>query len=614
MLGFAHVLGTLLALVPSPSPSPSPSAPPEIAHVYTADRTDETLKNAARTTYVVTHADIARNGYRTIAEALQDVPAVEISPLGGLGSSASFGIRGSGSSEVLVLIDGLPAPGSFSNSVELGNLPTTGVDRIEVVEGGGSTLYGSGAIGGIINVITQRGGERGATARYGSFGDKELTIDTQPLQFSRALFAGGYPLPNGTVTPDNDYQSSSLHADAQRRVGAFDAAVRAGLETDRLGAPGPDSFLSPTSRENDLNANADLTLTRKTPHAQTTVQLGGSRQQIEFFCDAAADPNCGFPNAALGSEGRLDFGAHNAVDGANEQLLYGIDLSRGVVRSDSGGAVAPGTPAVSVNAMAQTAAYVQERFDRTWGNLYAGMRAERDGGLGGAYSPSAGFVVRLSNDAEIKGNAATAFRAPNAGELYFPGFGNPALAPERAKVADLAIVDSHVAGGASVGWFTNHTNDLIAYDFATSTLDQIDRALLQGITFDVRTPELNGLVASFNLTDLYRAENLQTQTRLADDPVLTENLRLDYRGRTTGVLDGWGIAMHVAGERGAVDHTMPLFDQPAEYGTLNAYLRLRAGSATLVTLRGYNLGNERYAAVSGYPMPGRSLLLEVSSR
>src|SRR6185437_9266697 len=135
---------------------PSPSPLPDIAHVYTTDRSDETIKNATRTTYVVTRDQIARYGYRTVGEALQNVPGVTALPYGPLGSSVNYGIRGSNTAQVLVLVDGLPAPGSLDNSVELGNLPTTGVDRIEVVEGGGSTLYGTGAIGGIINIITDR--------------------------------------------------------------------------------------------------------------------------------------------------------------------------------------------------------------------------------------------------------------------------------------------------------------------------------------------------------------------------------------------------------------------------------------------------------------------------
>ncbi|MHB8146992.1 MAG: TonB-dependent receptor, partial [Vulcanimicrobiaceae bacterium] len=133
----------------APSPAPSPSPVPEIAHVQTADRSETTLRNSVRTVYVVTRAQIARNGYRTVGDAIASLPGVELASYGAIGSLDSYGIRGSSSAQVLVLIDGLPAPGSLGDSVNLGVLPTAGVRRIEVVEGGGSTLYGTGAIGGI---------------------------------------------------------------------------------------------------------------------------------------------------------------------------------------------------------------------------------------------------------------------------------------------------------------------------------------------------------------------------------------------------------------------------------------------------------------------------------
>ena len=616
MFIFPHVLGTLLA-VASPSPSPSPSAPPDIAHVYTSDRVDETLDNAARTTYIVTHEQIVRNGYRTIAQALQNLPALEISPLGAFGSNVSYGIRGSSSPQVLVLIDGLPAPGSFSNTVELGNLPTTGVDRIEVVEGGGSTLYGTGAIGGIINVITQRASSDGATLRSGSFGENAAAIDTQHVQLYRAVAQNGFALPGGGVRPDSDYQTTALHANITHRFGAFDAVLRAGLESDHLGAPGPDAFLSPTSREDDVNNNADLTLTRKTAQAQTTVQLGATRQSVQFSCDAATDANCFFSYPALDTESRVDFNARNVVAAANSQLQYGVDLSRGTVRSDAGSTafLAPGASPVDVQALAQSAAYAQERWSAHWGGAYAGLRAERDGSLGGEFSPSAGFIVHLSGDASLKGNLATAFRAPNASELYFPGYGVPTLQPERAKVADLSIVDSRLFGGATLGWFTNRTNDLIQYDLNTFALDQITHAFVQGFTLDVRTPALHGITASLNATDLYRAENVDTGARLANDPVFAANLRLDYlAGNSPSIVDSLGVAIRLAGERGFIDRAAPLFDQPEAYTNVDAYVRLRASRNLLLSLRGYNLGNERYAATGGYPMPGRAFMLELSTK
>ena len=610
VLLFACAFCAALALAPTPAPSPSPTPSGDIAHVYTSDRSDVTLKNTARTIYVVTRDQIVRNGYRTVSQALEGIPALEISPFGPIGSSVNFTLRGSTSSEVLVLIDGVPAPGSFSNSVELGNLQTSGVDRIEIVEGGGSTLYGTGAVGGIINIITERSARDAATVRYGSLDDRQLELSTDHVQFSRIVSQNTFGTPDGAIRSDLDYASSALHFDASRHFGMLDAAIRAGVTSDHTGAAGPESFFSPSSRESNLNENADFTLTRKTAQAESTLQLGGTTQRIVFSCDPAGDANCFQPQPSLSTEGRGSAGLRNAVRGAGEELLYGIDLSRGVVRSDSGGTA---TPNLSVNALAQTAAYAQERIEGARDTFYAGIRAERDGSLGGEISPSAGFVARLDAALSLKGNVATAFRAPNAAELYFPGFGVPTLRPERAKVADLTLADNAILGGASVTWFGNRTNDLIQPNPVTFSLEQIDHAFIEGLTLDLQTRPYNGFTTTLGVTDLYRAQNVDTQTRLPNDPVITANLRLVYESHAR-LVDSFGVDMRMAGDRGTVAHTLPLFDQPAAYSNVSAFLRLRAGNDALISLRGYNLGNERYAAVNGFPIPGRTFVVELSTR
>jgi outer membrane receptor protein involved in Fe transport len=103
-----------------------------------------------------------------------------------------------------------------------------------------------------------------------------------------------------------------------------------------------------------------------------------------------------------------------------------------------------------------------------------------------------------------------------------------------------------------------------------------------------------------NLTDLYRAQNLDTQSRLPNDPVLTANLSLDYAG--AGLVQAAGASVHSAGPHGA-----------GAFTRADAYLSLRAAPNVLFTLRGYNVGNARYEAVSGFPMPGRTFAFELST-
>ncbi|MDQ6930942.1 MAG: TonB-dependent receptor [Candidatus Eremiobacteraeota bacterium] len=604
----------------APSPSPSPQPLTEIGRVQTSDRSIETVTSAARTTYVVTKEQMQRNGYRNVGDAIAALPGVQIAHLAAVGGVISYGVRGMSSTQVLVLVDGIPAPGSFSGSVNLASLSTSGVQRIEVVEGGGSTLYGQGSMGGIINVITQgRRPKAGADVRLGSFGDRALRFEAGGFSYERIVAGNGYPLPGGSARENSDYEATSLHAGFDAKIGSFDAALRAGSTGGHLGADGPLGFTSPTSRENDLNQFASLRLSRRARQSVVTAEFGGSLQTIAFGChaDPKADPNCFQPAVAVSHESAVSFNVRNEVDGAANRTLYGIDVSRGVVRSDSGGT---STPGISFNALAHSAAYVQETsFFRRGGRIYAGIRAERDGALGGEFSPSAGFIIPLSTAFSVKGNVASAFRAPSASELYFPGYGNPALHAERAKVADLSLNASRLLGGATLGWFTNRTSNLIVpvlvdpVNFIYAP-ENIDHALVDGLTLDIRTQAVHHISAAFNLTDLYRADDLEAKMRLPRDAVFTTNLALQYAGTPTAAVESAGISVHSTGARGRVDLERPGFDQPVAYSNVSAFVRFNIAASLRLSLRGDNLGNERFAEVAGFPVPGRTFAVELSAR
>jgi vitamin B12 transporter len=600
----------------SPSPSPSPTALPQIAHVVTSDRSDETLRNSVRTTYVVSADDIARNGYRTVADALENIPGVEIADYGPIGTQVDYGIRGTSSTQVLVLIDGQPAPGGLADSVELGTLSTAGVARIEVVEGGGSTLYGTGAVGGIINVITDGATPATATLRYGTFDDTELHVQGAGFSFDRVVASNDYALPadatNGVPNPatrNSPYQGTTARYGFDRALGAIDVSFRASLESDNVGVDGPYPNFSSTSYEDDVNEDGVLTFALHRAQSNASLALDGGRQQIVFNCDIATDANCYQSTASLDTEVRMGVSLRDVINGSNERTIYGVDLSRGTVRGDDGDGD------VSTNALAQSAGYVQQTWIGARDEFYAGLRGERDGDLGGEFSPSIGARFDLSGALTLRANAATAFRAPNASELYFPFYGNPNLVPERAKVGDVTLSDDRVLGGVALGWFDNYTRELIVADPANNYLpENVDHAHIEGLTFDARTRPLRGISATLNATDLYLAQDLDTQVRLPNDPVFSVNLGLLYRGTARAWLNEAGISERAVGERGPVDPTQPLFYQPAAYSDLTAYTSFRLAPKLLLTLRGYNLGNERYAEISGYPMPGRTFAVELTAK
>ena len=189
--------------------------------MVTSDRGLESAAHTARTTYVVTATQIARDGDRTVADALEAVPGVNVTRFGAFGAATSIGIRGSSSQQVLVLVNGLPMAGGQIDDINLEQLSVTGVDRIEVVEGGGSTLYGSASMGGVINIITTPGAKTSATAATGSFDQTTYAVTTPYVSFQHTYAANDYPLVNGPNRQNAQAWLTGINAGYGHALGAF---------------------------------------------------------------------------------------------------------------------------------------------------------------------------------------------------------------------------------------------------------------------------------------------------------------------------------------------------------------------------------------------------------
>lgn len=633
------MLSTIVAAIvaASPSPSPSPTVVPQIAHVVTSDRGLESAARTARTTYVVTAAQIARDGDRTVADAIEEIPGVNIIRYGAFGAAATVGVRGSSSQQVLVLVDGLPVAGSQIDDVNLEQFSVAGVDRIEVVEGGGSTLYGSGSIGGVINIITASQPQRSsATISSGSFDETTYLFQTPYLSFQRTYAANDYSVENAPNRQNAQAGMSALSARYAHSIGALDVTLSGDIGNALAGAPGELGYFSPTSEQNNVNRDVRLNLEHRSARASTTLQLGDSSQTLSYTCDTPADSNCPnsfYPTPGPGMSSNPPYAQvlddqhwmaslRNVAGDDRERLVYGVDVMRGVARVDQG--TGGGSPTAADNApifdaYAQTAAYAQSQwFGGNGQQFYAGLRAERDGGVGGAYSPSLGGVLPLTGTLQLKVNAATAFRAPTAEELYYPGYSNPNLQPERTRVADATLVAPALWGGVTFGWFTTSGSNLIVSPPPAYVPENVGHASIQGLSLGITTPPMRGYTANLDVTNLYRAQDLDTDSRLPGrGPVFAVSVGLRYTAPPTSRFDGLRIVALTQGPQESPDpYLSPVYAvyQPATFTTVDGYLGYRLTSQLVLALRGYNLGDDRYALYAGYPMPGRSFALELRSR
>ncbi|MDE2573625.1 MAG: TonB-dependent receptor, partial [bacterium] len=215
----------------------------------------------------------------------------------------------------------------------------------------------------------------------------------------------------------------------------------------------------------------------------------------------------------------------------------------------------------------------------------------------------------------LAANAGESFRVPTLIDLYYPGFSNPNLQPERSRNLDVTLQAPNLLGGLSLAWFGRAANDLIVYD-QNFVPQNAQHASIQGITATAHSRPLHGIVASLALTDLYQAIDTSPgagDARLKFQPTVQATLGLERPFIGGG--PAFGIRAQIVGPH--IDfYSAPGGGSPAidAYATIDAYLRLQLAHQAVLTLRARNIGNEFYAPIYGYPAPGRTYSLELSTR
>jgi vitamin B12 transporter len=588
---------------------------PEIGHVVTADRHDEPISKTSRPTYVVDRASILAHGARTIADALRDVPGVQLFSYGAFGAQSNYGILGSTSEQTLVLLDGEPIATASSGTIDLGTFSTVGVSRIEVVESGASTLYGTSAVGGVINIITGiprgtylalAGGTLGeqdvrAQAGFGKFG----------VAFERHVASNVYTFPpidgaQGGTRQNADAQQSAARITYASALGAaWNVRASAGDDAIAIGVPGavpaPGGFntLTPLARQHTSRQDMRFNLAHDAAGSTLSLTVAASRQNLAY-----ADPNAGGESDTY--DARTQLSLRDVVQSTRTSLVSGIDLSRESADLTLGPS---GPPPEASAAVAQSAVYTQIEASVGHGFSYnAGLRGEHDAPYGSVLAPSLGVLVNALG-LRLAANANESFRAPTILDLYYPGFSNPNLKPEKVRDIDLTLSSPAVFEGASLGFFDRHATDLIEYD-SNFQPQNFQSAALQGFVASLHTKPTHGVVATLSVTDLFRAVD-QTpgagDARLPRDPVFQTALEI---ARPLGCSAfGFGVDIGTVGahDEGGVSDV-------GAYTNVDAYTRFRLNPQAILSIRGFDLGDERYAPVFGYPAPGRRLEVELATQ
>ena len=559
--------------------------------VVTATRTENPASETLASVDLIGGNQLLMRPAADLGDALRFLPGVEVARLGGAGQQTSLFVRGTESNHVLVLMDGLRINPGTIGTAAIQNVAPEFVERIEVVKGPRSTLYGSDAIGGVINIIT-RDAEDGSSvqAGYGSF-------DTATASFV-AGFGGenagatiaaawqdsaGFPTRAGD-TVDRGYENTSFTAAAHLGAGPVTLGVRAWYATGT--SEYSDFIVLPVDQDFENSALALTAGFAPTDTWSSRLMLGHAVDNLE------QNQSTDF----------LDTN-RNAIDWQNDFALSDANtLTAGILWQDEeADAISFFDPYAADTTTTQ--AYVQDQARFGAHRLLLGAGYTDHETFGGHETWNLEYGFAFESGGLLTASAGSGFRAPDATDLY--GFGgNPDLEPEESLSYELSWRQPIGERQAfSLTAFRNDIDELI--EFVVVDPDTFD-----GENRNVAEARIEGVEAAWH----YDGENwsagatatLQDPRDRTTDARLLRRARENYTAAVARRFGGHevGIDLLYAGERR--DFGFPSQTVLPAYWLANLQARFALGGRFTLVARAENLFDEDYELASGFNTMGRS--------
>ncbi|HXF92334.1 MAG TPA: TonB-dependent receptor [Nitrospiraceae bacterium] len=450
--------------------------------VISATKTPVPVSHVTSAVEVITEEDLQKQKLRTVVDALRLAQGLAVFSSGGPGTNATARIRGGSSAQTLVLIDGAIVNSPTLGEYNLANLTVDNIERIEILRGAQSMLWGSDAMGGVINIITKKGSGTPAVGgffEYGSFGSiregGQVSGKKGPVDFSMTLSRWDF-----TGFSAVNYRRGAAERDAYRnwqvssRVGIdlptdgrVDLTFRwmnGDIHLDNISTPSDvfgsrmrsHEFIFSGSYDQPLTAwwSQKITLARA---QDASLFLPGTLQR-NVVTGALSVP-FGTPNETRVLSNRIEV-QENFKIGEPLLLTAGYQLRDQQGENDTG---------LANKIIASHAGFAQVQLE-LWERVFttAGVRHDSYNVFGDAttYRVTGGYLLRETRT-KVRGSYATGFRTPTLNQLFFPNFGNPNLGPEKSQSMDVGV-DQDLLGKRlrlSGGFFWNRYRDLIVTTF-----------------------------------------------------------------------------------------------------------------------------------------------------
>jgi vitamin B12 transporter len=587
MTFFRLVAATASLLSAAPQSYASDISPSDTI-IVTATRTEIPLEQATVPVRVITRDDIELSLATDLAELLRFEAGIDIGRNGGPGQATSFFMRGTESNHTLVLIDGVRMnPGTIGGAA-IQHISPEVIERVEIVKGARSALFGTDAIGGVINIITRRADEthveggvgagsfdsRSAFVSGGLRDDKNqlgITLDWQDT--------AGYP-PRVGSDVDRGYDNFSLNVHAARDIGHGEISLRhwrAEGTVEYL-----DFFLTPIDQ--DFRNSVTALQFDKQFAGRGTSKLIVSHM-LDRIAQNQSDDFVESDRLSLDWQHTLAFSEHTVTAGvfAMQETAKSLSFGSGFDEDTDVKAV-----------------FLQDQWIRDKHRAFVAARLTDHESFGNQATYNVEYGYELTSSWSVRGGLGRAFRAPDATDRY--GFGgNPDLEPEISDEYQLGLRyapdDRH---SVDIEFYANDIEDLIEFDFATFTLVNIDSAEIRGVQLGYEY-----LGDSFSLrTDLVRqqADNTSNDSRLlrrAEESITVSYTQDVGRHRL-------GLSVLASGDRedfGGV--ALPGYVVASLTGQLQLSRNLQLNT------RVENLLDADYQTAADFRMQGRSAFIEL---
>ncbi|HUL47829.1 MAG TPA: TonB-dependent receptor [Steroidobacteraceae bacterium] len=579
--------------------------------IVTAARAPEPEDQSLFSVTVLTRADIEARQVSSVQDLLADLAGINIDNSGGLGQQSSVFIRGADSDHTLLLIDGVRVGSATLGIAPFEIIPLEQIDHIEVVRGPRSTLYGSDAVGGVIQIFTRQADEPGATlggsAMTGSYDTHEFTgylagrgsqawgsisgnvLTTQGIAACLpSAFAGCFDPAAPQVPDGHQNRSGSLSAGA--RLSDLTTVSADVLYTHGWTAFDGDGF------------DDRLDFQEKVFTAHLDQALGGS-WHLRLMAGRDEDDERDFLDPTpVGTFDTVRDSFSVQADGklsAALRLISGVDYED--VHIDSN------TP-FDVTSRTTRAAFAELHADLGGWSALAGARFEDNEQFGDHWTENLGLARKLGEGVRFTLTWGTAFRAPTFDELYFPGFGNPDLKPETSQSWETGLDGGQGALRWSLHAYQTTIDDEISIDPLTFLPVNINRSRIRGVELQgdwhgadwVVGGQLTGL-EPLNVSPGPEYDDLLP--RRAQQNASITLRRLVHTGSSASADGSFAVVARWEGRRyDDLADTLPL----GGYLTVDLLTQWRLDRDWTLEAKAANLFDRSYQTAAYYAQPGRS--------